>query len=63
MQVHRFRDRIGAHLGTGQTAYLTPQEARAFARALNKVAREIAAGVPFHQSTVGTFSATIKGEA
>lgn len=61
MQVHRFRDHVAVNLGNGPTVYLTPQEARALARALNKAAREIAAGVPFAQSTVGTFAAPIKG--
>lgn len=61
MQVHRFRDHVAAYLGDGQTTYLTPKEARALARALNKAAREISAGVPFAQSKVGTFSAPIKG--
>ena len=38
-QVHRFRDSVAVHLGTGETVYLTPREARQFTRAINKVAR------------------------
>lgn len=40
-QVHRFRDTVGAWLGTGQTVYLSPAEARAMARALIKAARSV----------------------
>jgi len=39
--VHRFRDRAAVHVGTGETAYLTPKQARALARALYKIARDI----------------------
>ena len=39
--VHRFRDNAAVHVGTGETAYLTPKQARALARALYKVARDI----------------------
>ena len=62
MQVHRFGNQIAAYLGNGETVYLTPAEARAFARALNKAAREISAGTPFTQSTVGTFSRRVDGK-
>lgn len=39
--VHRFRDRVAVHVGTGETAYLTPKQARALAHALYKTARDI----------------------
>lgn len=61
MQVPRFGDHVAASLGNGSTVYLTPKEARALARALNRTAREISAGVPSAQSTVGIFAAPIKG--
>lgn len=38
-QVHRFRDAVALHLGTGETVYLTPREARQVTRAINRVAK------------------------
>lgn len=38
-QVHRFRDAVALHVGTGETVYLTPREARQLTRAMNRVAR------------------------
>ena len=61
-QVHRFRDKVAAYLGSGETVYLTPKEAAAFARALNAAAREIRAGVPLSQSSVGNHRIEIKSE-
>lgn len=52
-QVHRFRDNVAIYVGTGPTQYLTPKEARALAKALNKAARSCASE-PFAQSTCGT---------
>jgi hypothetical protein len=52
-QVHRFRDRVAVYIGTGPTQYLTPKEARAIAKGLNKAARSCDAE-PFAQSTCGT---------
>lgn len=40
-QVHRFRDAVAAYLGAGETVYMSPAEARALARALNRAARSI----------------------
>lgn len=59
-QVHRFRDSVAAFLGDGQTVYMTPADARRIARALNAAAREIASGVPFAQSSVGTVQIELK---
>lgn len=59
-QVHRFRDRVAASLGSGETVYLTATEARTFARALNAVAREVGRK-PFGSSTVGTVTIPLKG--
>ena len=38
-QVHRFGDAVALYLGTGETVYLTPREARQFTRAINRVAK------------------------
>lgn len=55
MQVHRFRQLVGFSAANGgPTLYLSPAEAIALAKALRKAGREIAAGVPFGQSIVGT---------
>jgi hypothetical protein len=62
-QVHRFRDKVAAYLGDGQTAYLTAEEARTFGTALLGVADEIEAGTPFTGSTVGTTSLTFGADA
>lgn len=40
-QVHRFRDRVAASLGTGETVYMDPKTARKLARALNAAARDV----------------------
>jgi hypothetical protein len=40
-QIHRFRDSVAAYIGTGATVYMTPGEARAMARALNRAARSV----------------------
>ena len=54
-QVYRFRDQVAVSLETGETEYLTAKEARAIARAMNAAAKEIASGVAFTASQVGTF--------
>jgi hypothetical protein len=56
-QVHRFGDNVAAYV-TGQrerngTVYMTPKEARALARALNKAARSCK-NETFTANTVGT---------
>lgn len=53
--VHRFRDYVAVHVGTGETVYLEPKQAKALARALNKVARDCE-NEAFSDSTVGTIS-------
>lgn len=40
-QLHRFRDLVAGHIGTGPTEYLTPKEARLIAKALIECARSI----------------------
>lgn len=39
--IHRFRDRIGVHVGSGPTEYLTPRQARKLARALYVAAQDV----------------------
>lgn len=60
-QVHRFRDHVAVYLGTGETVYLTPREARQFTRAINRVAKSCE-GETFAESTCGTAAFTF-GEA
>jgi len=38
-QVHRFGDMVAVYIGTGETVYLLPKEARHLTRAINRVAR------------------------
>jgi hypothetical protein len=38
-QVHRFGDMVAVYIGTGETVYLLPKEARQLTRAINRVAR------------------------
>jgi hypothetical protein len=60
-QVHRFRDNVAAWLGTGETVYMSPQEAKRLAKALNKVAKSCQTE-NFSESTCGTISVVIKKE-
>jgi len=39
--VHRFRDHVAVHVGTGETTYLTPKQARKLARALYVATRDV----------------------
>ena len=59
-QVHRFRDSVAAWLGTGETVYMSPREARQLARALNKVARSVDRE-GFARSSGNTTRITING--
>lgn len=61
-QVHRFRDSVAAWLGTGETVYMSPREARQLARALNKVARSVDRE-SFINSSGNTTSIEIGGNA
>lgn len=61
-QVHRYRDSVAVYLGKGQTVYLTPKEARQFARAINKTAKSCQSET-FAQSTCGTTEFAFEGIA
>lgn len=52
-QVHRFRDSVAVWIGTGETVYMTPRDARRFARAINKAAKSCESE-SFADSTCGT---------
>lgn len=54
-QVHRFRDHVAVYVGTGETVYLDPKQAKALARALNKAAHSCE-NEDFAQATCGTHS-------
>lgn len=38
-QVHRLGDYVAIYIGTGETVYLSPKQARQFSRAINKAIR------------------------
>lgn len=40
-QVHRFRNCVAVYVGTGETVYMTPKDARKLSRAINKAARSV----------------------
>ena len=40
-QIHRFRDLVAAYLGSGETVYLTPLDARHLAQGLIEAARDV----------------------
>lgn len=50
-QIHRFGDCVALYVGTGQTIYITPKEAKAIAKQLNACAKDIAE----HSFGKGTF--------
>ena len=52
-QVHRFGDYVAVYIGTGETVYLEPKQARALSRAINKAAKSCETET-FSQSTCGT---------
>ena len=52
-QVHRFHDSVSLWIGTGDSVYLTPADARSLAAAL-LIAVEDAETRPFVASTCGT---------
>lgn len=51
--VHRFRDCVAIHVGTGETSYLTPKQARKLAHSLYKACRDIDRR-PFTESDLDT---------
>jgi len=53
-RVHRFRDAVAVSVGSGETVYMTPQQARKLARALNSTAKSCETE-RFIESTIGTF--------
>lgn len=64
MQVHRYRNLVAIALPhNSNTLYLTRAEADALAGALVRTADEIARGVPFTASAVGTFTYPVPGTA
>ena len=53
-QVHRFGDTVAAYIGTGDTTYMTPQQARELGNALIEAAKDTD-NVKFTKSTFKTF--------
>ena len=52
-QIHRFRDAVAIYIGTGETVYLSPKDARKLARSINRAAKSCETET-FSQSTCGT---------
>jgi len=52
-QVHRFRDYVALYIGTGETVYFKPADARKLSRAINKAAKSCETE-SFAESTCGT---------
>jgi hypothetical protein len=59
-QVHRFRELVAVFVGSGETRYLKPKEARKLARALNAAAKSVERE-SFADSTCGTVSFEFDG--
>lgn len=60
-QVHRFRDHVALYIGTGATVYLTPKDAREFARQITKAARNVRDFPKFSESPSVSKSFTFEG--
>ncbi len=54
IQVYRFRGAVACYIGRGETVYLTPRDARAFAWAISATAKDID-DRSFTMSMIGTF--------
>jgi hypothetical protein len=59
-QIHRFRDAVAVYIGTGETVYLRPADARKLSRAINRAAKSCESE-SFSQSTCGTASFSFEG--
>ena len=53
-QIHRYGDKVAIYIGTGQTVYLTPEEAKAIAKVLNACARNVKEEPKFSHSNFKT---------
>lgn len=51
-QAHRFQDRVAVYIGTGETVYLTPRDARQLSRAINRIAKSCEPKVLHNQNAV-----------
>lgn len=61
-QIHRFGKHVALYVGNGETVYITPNDARTLANALNACADEIVNVPNFAQSTVGSKEWQFKGK-
>lgn len=59
-QIHRFHNKVAGYVGTGETVYLTPKEARKIAKALNACARSCDKE-SFQESNFNTFRLEFEG--
>lgn len=60
-QIHRFRDKVAVHLGTGNTVYLEPREAVLIATHLLEFGIDIKK-TEFKDSEIGTYTIEFNGE-
>lgn len=61
-QVHRFHDSVALYIGTGETVYLTHDQAQQLGRALIDCAHDVWK-VPFGKSDIGTVRVDIGDSA
>lgn len=56
-RLHRFRNHVAISFGTGETTYLSPQDAKDLAYTLARIARDVDQ-VKFSRSGIGTYTLT-----
>lgn len=61
VQIHRFRGSVAVYVGRGETAYLSPKDAKTLAKALTRAAKSCETE-SFVDSTCGTFEASFISE-
>ena len=60
-QIHRYGEKVAIYLGSGNTFYLLPRQAKRIAQYLMEYAKDIEKR-EFKESTIGTIQMTINTE-
>lgn len=60
-QIHRFRDKVAIHVGSGNTVYLTPQEAYKLGTEIKMAARACEFLEYGHEDDFKTFTIEFEG--
>jgi hypothetical protein len=60
-QIHRYGEKVAIYLGSGNTSYLLPRDAKRIAKHLIECAKDIEKK-EFKESTIGTIEITINTE-